>query len=96
MKPSLIAAIVLAFLLLILVLQNTEVVTVRFFFWDFQMSRVVLILITTLIGFLCGYLVARLFDSGKGRDIGAGRPGGGGAGPAGPGGSAGVPPRAGF
>ena len=59
-KPRLVVAILLGALVLVLVLQNTEVVSVRFFFWEFSMSRVVLVLLTTLIGVVCGYLVARL------------------------------------
>ncbi len=59
-KPRLVVAILLGILVLVLVLQNTEVVSVRFFLWDFSMSRVVLVLLTTLIGFVCGYLVARV------------------------------------
>ena len=59
-KPRLVAAAVLAILILVLVLQNTEVVSVRFFLWDFTMSSVILMLLTTLVGFVCGYLVARV------------------------------------
>jgi uncharacterized integral membrane protein len=70
------AVAVLAVLLLILVLQNTEVVAVRFFFWELQMSRVVLILVATLIGFLCGYVVARVVNRRPGRSQEAVSPGG--------------------
>lgn len=59
-KPRLVAAALLGILVLTLVLQNTEVVSVRFFLWDFTMSRVVLVLLTTLVGFVCGYLVAKV------------------------------------
>lgn len=47
-------------MLVIFVLQNTEVVSVRLLFWDLSMSRVVLVLCTTLLGFACGYLFATL------------------------------------
>jgi len=59
-RPKIIVAGVLALLLLILVIQNTEVVTVTLLFWNFEMSRVILILLATMTGFICGYLVARL------------------------------------
>jgi len=54
------AAGVLALLVLILIVQNSEVVAVRLLFWELQMSRVVLILVTAFAGFVCGYLVAGL------------------------------------
>ena len=59
-RPKIIVAGVLALLLLILVIQNTEVVTVTLLFWNFEMSRVILILLATMTGFICGYLVTRL------------------------------------
>jgi len=60
LRVKLIAAGVLALLLLILIVQNSEVVSLRLLFWEFQMSRVVLILLTAIAGFVCGYLVAGL------------------------------------
>ncbi|GAB5519943.1 MAG: hypothetical protein RhofKO_21940 [Rhodothermales bacterium] len=52
--------IVLLTLFTILVLQNTEVVSVRLVFGTVTMSRIVLLLMTLLIGFVSGYIVARL------------------------------------
>lgn len=52
-----------AFLLLIaiiLVAQNTGIVTLRFLFWEAAMSRVVLLLITLVVGFLIGFVTAKL------------------------------------
>ena len=60
LKPKFIVLGALALLLLILVIQNSEVVTVTLLFWDFDMSRVILILLATMTGFIGGYLVARL------------------------------------
>ena len=59
-KPKIVIAGALALLLLILVIQNTEVVTLKLLFWEFEMSRVILILLTSAAGFICGYAVARL------------------------------------
>lgn len=42
--------------IVIFTLQNSEVVTVSFLFWKLEMSRVILILIVLLIGFLLGYI----------------------------------------
>ena len=60
LRPKIILIGALVLLLLILVVQNSEVVTVTLLFWDFEMSRVILILLATMTGFICGYLVARL------------------------------------
>ncbi len=62
-RPKAIAATVLALLLLIVVIQNTEVVSVTLLFWSFEMSRVILILLVAIIGFISGYIVARLTSS---------------------------------
>ncbi len=59
-RPRLIAALALALLVLVLVVQNTEVVSIRLLFWEFQASRVILIALTALTSFVCGYLVARI------------------------------------
>ena len=60
LRPRLIAAVVLALLVLVLVIQNTEVIAIRLFFWEFEASRVILIALAALTGFVCGYLVARV------------------------------------
>ena len=48
---------------LVVILQNTEVVTVRFLLWDFRMSRVVLMVLTGAVGFLAGFVVAKFTGS---------------------------------
>ncbi len=57
-KPGAILAMIAGALVLILILQNTEVVSVRLLFWEFSMSRVLLILLTAAAGFIAGYAVA--------------------------------------
>ena len=42
--------------LLIILLQNTQVVTVRLFFWKVSMSQIILISLTLLIGFVIGFI----------------------------------------
>ena len=59
-RPKIALAGFLAALLIVLVVQNAEVVTVSLLFWKLEMSRVILILLTALTGFICGYVVARL------------------------------------
>jgi len=59
-RPKVILVGILALLMIILVVQNSEVVKVTLLFWSFEMSRVILILLASMTGFVCGYLVARL------------------------------------
>jgi uncharacterized integral membrane protein len=66
-RPRIVITAVLAVVILVLIVQNTEVVAIRVLFWDFQMSRVILILLTSLTGFVCGYLFARILDARRGR-----------------------------
>lgn len=60
--------IVVAILLaLIIVLQNTQVVTFRFLFWSFSMSQILLIPLAMLIGFVIGLLTYSLIARKKRR-----------------------------
>ena len=52
----LVTLLALALTALIAVLQNTEVVAVRFLLWETQVSQVALTLLTLVIGFLLGVL----------------------------------------
>lgn len=49
----------------IFVLQNTEVVEIRFLFWTLSMSRVLIILLLLAIGMLAGWLLHSLYISRK-------------------------------
>ena len=60
MKPKLIVVLVLIALFLIVLIQNTQVVMLRLFFWKVGMSQIILIPLTMLIGFVVGYIVARV------------------------------------
>jgi uncharacterized integral membrane protein len=60
MKPKTIVAIVLFVLFIIILLQNTQVVTLRLYFWKIGMSQIILIPLTMLIGAVVGYIVARV------------------------------------
>lgn len=55
-----IATVVLAVLVVIVVLQNTETVETRLLFATVSMPRAVLLLTTVLIGFFMGVLTALL------------------------------------
>jgi len=60
MRPKAIMIIVLIILFLILIIQNTDAVKLHFLFWELQVSRIILIPFFTLIGFLAGYVIAKL------------------------------------
>jgi len=60
MKPKLIVVLVLIALFLIVLIQNTQVVTLRLFFWKIGISQIILIPLTMLIGFVAGYIVTRV------------------------------------
>lgn len=57
MKPKNIIILIVVLLFLIVILQNTQVVTLRLFFWKITMSRIILLALTSLIGFALGYAV---------------------------------------
>jgi len=52
--------VVLLLLIAILVAQNTEVVAIKFLFWEANLSRVVLILLSLVVGLIVGFAGAKL------------------------------------
>ena len=60
MKPKLIIGIVAIILFVIFLIQNTQVVTLRLYFWKLSMSQIILISITMLIGIVVGYIIATM------------------------------------
>jgi len=59
MSPKKIALIVLGCLILVVLLQNTQVVSVRFLFWKLSMSRIILLPLFLLVGFVIGFFAGR-------------------------------------
>ncbi len=59
MKPKLIIILVAVLLFLIILLQNTRVVTLSIFFWDISMSQIILIPLILVLGFIFGLLAAK-------------------------------------
>ena len=59
MKPKLIALVVVIILILIFLIQNTGVVTLRIYFWKISMSQIILIPLAMAIGSGLGYFVAK-------------------------------------
>jgi uncharacterized integral membrane protein len=60
MKAKTIIIVVLIALFVIILLQNTEVVTFQLLFWKIGMSRIILLFFMLLIGFISGYITARI------------------------------------
>jgi uncharacterized integral membrane protein len=58
MKPRVIVILLLVILAAVFIIQNTQVVSVQFLFLEFQMSRIIMIVLMLLTGFFIGYLVA--------------------------------------
>jgi uncharacterized integral membrane protein len=65
MKLKTVIILVIAALFLIILLQNTQVVTLRLYFWQLSMSRIILLVVTLLIGFIVGYIVAKVTTRGR-------------------------------
>ena len=60
MNVKLILAVIFAVLTGIVIMQNSEVVAFQLLFWKFNMSRILLLLVTLILGFALGYIIARL------------------------------------
>ena len=57
MKSKIVIIIVLAVLLIIFVLQNTDMVVVKFWFWDTSIPRALLLFVTFAVGLIIGLMV---------------------------------------
>ena len=55
MKPKTIAISIAALLVLILLFQNSQVVSLKIFFWEISMSRVLMFPLLVLVGLLLGF-----------------------------------------
>jgi uncharacterized integral membrane protein len=60
MRPKFIVVLVLIALFLIILIQNIQPVTLRLFFWKVGMSQIILIPLTMAIGFVIGFIVAKV------------------------------------
>jgi len=59
-NPKFICAAVLAVLFIIFLVQNTQVVTLRLYFWKISMSQIILIPLVLILGFVIGYIVCKV------------------------------------
>ena len=60
MKPKFIVVLVIVGLFLVFLIQNTQVVTLRLYFWEISMSQIILIPLAILVGFVFGFIVAKI------------------------------------
>ena len=60
MKAKLIVLLVAILLALIVLIQNAQTVTFRLLFWTAEISQLLLVLLMLVIGFVLGFLVAKL------------------------------------
>ncbi|HCS47238.1 MAG TPA: hypothetical protein DIW61_02885 [Candidatus Aminicenantes bacterium] len=60
MKTKILIVAILLALIIILLVQNTQEVVFRVYFWKISMSQVILVPLAVLVGFLFGYFVAKL------------------------------------
>jgi len=58
-KKILLIIIILS-LFLIVTLQNTEVAAFKILFWTVDMSRIIFIYLSALIGFITGFVIAKI------------------------------------
>jgi len=58
-KAKILVVLVLLILLAIILIQNTEEVVFRIFFWKISMSQVILVPLAVVVGFLFGYFIAK-------------------------------------
>ena len=58
-KPKVIIILVIIALCLIILFQNTQVVTLRLFFWNMAMSQIIFMPLIFVIGFILGFLVSK-------------------------------------
>ena len=59
MKFKTILVLILIALFIIILVQNVDVVTLRFLFWDISMSRIIFIPLILIIGFVLGFIAAK-------------------------------------
>jgi len=64
MKPKVILALIVLALAAVLLIQNTQVVTYRLYFWSVSVSQIILLPLAVLVGFIVGFLLAKMTGRG--------------------------------
>jgi uncharacterized integral membrane protein len=65
MKAKVVFLLIISVLFVIFILQNTEVITIKAFFWAFEMSAIILISFTGLLGVIAGFILAKITYSSR-------------------------------
>ena len=65
MKTKIILFMIIIVLFTIFVTQNTEKVDIHVFFWTYNISKIILIVMTGFIGVLLGLIIGSIFTSSK-------------------------------
>jgi len=63
MKPKNIAWLVLGIVILVVLLQNTQVVSARFLFWKLSMSGILFLPLLLLFGVVIGFFIGKHFKN---------------------------------
>jgi len=66
---KLVIGIALLLLLTIFTVQNASVVTISFFFWEFTISRALMIFFVLAIGAIIGFITATYIHSHRNNDV---------------------------
>ena len=61
-QGKLIILTIVSLLCIVILLQNTEVVTIKLLFWEISMSRIIFFPFLLVIGFVIGFVVGKLTD----------------------------------
>jgi uncharacterized integral membrane protein len=59
MKLKTIIILILVALFVVIIIQNTQAVTIQILFWRISMSRIIFIPLLMLLGFVIGFLAAQ-------------------------------------
>ncbi len=65
MTPKTLTVLICTFVVLVVMLQNTQTITVHILFWQIMLPQILLIFLTLLAGLLIGYLLATLKSGGR-------------------------------
>ena len=69
MKPKIITGLILAVLLIIILFQNTKNLDLELYFWTISMPKIIFILLLLILGFLGGFVTAKLMGKKKNKKI---------------------------
>jgi uncharacterized integral membrane protein len=68
MQPKTIVVLVIIGFILIILVQNAQVVTLRLLFWKIDMSQIILLPLATVIGFILGFIIAKVFGNARSKE----------------------------